>query len=101
MGPLREMPRILVALHLTQISAGFHRQNLWGLLFLALEPWAGGPSVGLGLLTPHGEPTQSRYASPVLTVTVGVGPACSLSPPLLPVSIWLLLYILSYRTMFR
>ena len=31
------------------IPAGFCSQKLWGLIFLALEPWAGGPSVGPGL----------------------------------------------------
>ena len=28
-------------------------QKLWGLIFLVLEPWAGGPGVGLGLLVPE------------------------------------------------
>ena len=32
----------------TSIPAGFYRQKLWGLVFLALEPWAWGPVVGLG-----------------------------------------------------
>ena len=35
------------------ITAGFCSQKLWGLTFLALEPWAGGPGVGLGLLIPE------------------------------------------------
>ena len=35
------------------IPAGFCSQKLWGLIFLALEPWAGWPGVGLGLLTPE------------------------------------------------
>ena len=34
------------------IPAGFCSQKLWGLIFLVLEPWAGGPCEGLGLLTP-------------------------------------------------
>ena len=34
------------------IPAGFCIQKLWGLIFLALESCAGGPDVGLGLLTP-------------------------------------------------
>ena len=32
---------------------GFHSQKLWRLIFLALEPWAGGPGAGLGLLAPE------------------------------------------------
>ena len=34
------------------IPTGFCSQKLCGLIFLALEPWAGGPGVGLGLLVP-------------------------------------------------
>ena len=35
------------------IPTGFCSQKLWGLIFLALEPWAAGPGVvGLGLLAP-------------------------------------------------
>ena len=36
----------------TSIPAGFCSQKLWGLIFLALKSWAGGPSVDLGLLAP-------------------------------------------------
>ena len=32
--------------------AGIYTQKLWGLIFLALEPWAEGPGVGLGPLAP-------------------------------------------------
>ena len=32
---------------------GFYSQKLWWLIFLALEPWAGGPGVGLGILIPE------------------------------------------------
>ena len=35
------------------IPAGFQSQKLWGLIFLTLEPWAGGPGIGLGLLAPE------------------------------------------------
>ena len=35
------------------VTAGFYKQELWGLIFLALEPWAGDPSVGLGLFAPE------------------------------------------------
>ena len=34
------------------IPTGFRSQKLWRLIFLALEPWAGGPGAGLGLLAP-------------------------------------------------
>ena len=32
---------------------GFHSQNFWGLIFLALEPCVGWPGVGLGSPTPE------------------------------------------------
>ena len=32
--------------------AGFYSQKLWGIIFLTLQPCAGGPGVGLGLLAP-------------------------------------------------
>ena len=35
------------------IPTGFCSQKLWGLIFLALEPWAGGPGVGMGFLAPE------------------------------------------------
>ena len=31
----------------TSILTGFYSQKLWRIIFLALEPWAGGPGVGL------------------------------------------------------
>ena len=34
------------------ILACFCCQKLWGLIFLVLEPWAGEPGMGLGLLVP-------------------------------------------------
>ena len=34
------------------LPTDFCSQKLWGLTFLALEPWAGGSSLGLGLLAP-------------------------------------------------
>ena len=37
---------------LTQALLVFYSQKLWGLIFLLLEPWAQGPGVGLGPLTP-------------------------------------------------
>ena len=60
------------------IPTGFCSQKLWGLIFLALEPWAGGPGVGLGLLAPE-------ISLPILYPThVDLGPALSASVPLLP-----------------
>ena len=37
---------------------------LWGLVFTVLDPWAGGPDMGLRILIPVGEPLQYSY-SPV------------------------------------
>ena len=61
------------------IPAGFCSQKLYRLIFLALEPWAGGPDVGLGLLTY--EISLLNFYPP----DVDVGPAHSVSVPLLPV----------------
>ena len=54
-------------------------EKLWGLTFLALEPWAGGPGAGLRLLI-HKISLPNFYLP-----HVGVGPARSVSVPLLPV----------------
>ena len=60
------------------IPAAFRSQKLWKCTFLSLEPWAGGPGVGLGLLTPE-------ISLPIFYPQyVGVGPAHSTSAPLLP-----------------
>ena len=40
-------------LPLTLIPTGFCSQKVWGLIFLALETWASGPNIGMGLLTPE------------------------------------------------
>ena len=45
-----------------------------------------------------GETFAADVSLPSLTATHGIGPTGSISLPLLPVSIWLLLYILSYKT---
>lgn len=61
-GFLRETCATSADLCLTQpVSPGFHSEKLWGLLFLALEPWAGDPYVGLEPLASLGEPLQPRY----------------------------------------
>ena len=52
------------------IPAGVCSQKLWGLIFLALESWVGGPGVGLGLLAP--KIYHLNYYLP----HVDVGPAC-------------------------
>ena len=57
---------------------GVCSQKVWGLIFLALEPWAGEPGVGLGLLAPEISPLNF-YPS-----HMGVGPSCSVSATLLP-----------------
>lgn len=84
--------------YLNGILTDFHSQTLWGLLLPAPEPWAVEPGVVLGPLAPPGGTTASEASLPLLHtwLRVGVGPACSASPPLLPVSTRLL-YVLSYR----
>ena len=62
------------------IPDGFYSQKLWGLVFLALETWAGRARVRLGPLSPD---TLPDFYLP----RVGVGLACSVSLPLLPVSV--------------
>ena len=37
----------------TPTSDGFYSQKLWGLIFLALEPWAWWSGVGLGFFAPE------------------------------------------------
>ena len=61
------------------VATSFCSQKLWGLIFLALELWAGWPGVGLGFLAP--EISLPNFYPP----HVGVGPTCSMSVPLLPV----------------
>ena len=52
--------------HSATIPTGFYSQNLWGLLFLALESWARRPGMGQGPLLP-------RYPSQFLSPTHGSG----------------------------
>ena len=66
-------------LPLTHTLLVFESQKLRGLIFLALDPWAGGPGMGLGLLAP--EISLLNFYPP----HVCEGPACSASVPLLPV----------------
>ena len=39
--------------HSATIATCFHSHKSWGFLFLAMEPWAGGPGVRLGPFTPQ------------------------------------------------
>ena len=66
-------------LPLTQSRLSFAARIYGDLISLALEPWAGGPGVGLGLLLL--EIALPNFYPP----RVGVGPAWSSSPPFLPV----------------
>ena len=61
------------------IPTGFYSQTLWGLIFLALEPWATGTGMELGLLAPEIS-LPNFYPS-----YVGKGPAHSVPVPLPPV----------------
>ena len=74
------------------ISSAVHNQKLWVVLFLVLEPWAESSGVGLGPPVPQKGPLKLRVPGNFYLPHVGVGPAHSASPPLLPVSVWLLLY---------
>ena len=64
--------------------AGFYGQKLWGLIFQALEPWAGWPGVGLGCFVP--KLSLLNFYAP----DVDVVPAPSMSLCLLPGWIWFL-----------
>ena len=68
------------------VTAGFYKQELWGLIFLALEPWAGGHGEGLGLLNAKIS-LQNFYP-------YGFGPAHPASAPLLPVWMYVVSLIL-------
>ena len=73
------MLRIPAISSTNSFPAGFGSRKLWELIFLALEPWAGGPGVGLALLAP--EIAILNFHPP----HVGEEPAHSMSVPLLPV----------------
>ena len=53
MGSLEELLRTPEMSSTDSIPTGFYSQKLWGLIFLALELWAGGTGVGLGPLAPE------------------------------------------------
>ena len=79
MGSLRGTALNLCISSTDSITTRFCSQKLWGLTFLAPEPWAGGPGVGLGLLAP--EIALLNF----YLLHMDVVPACSASLPLLPV----------------
>lgn len=74
------------------MPSGFCIQKLWGLLSLALEPRAGA--------SPSSGGTSAVELSLLILYcrTCVRGQPCLMSLPLLPVSLWLLRYVLSYRT---
>ena len=71
--PQEEPLRAPAASSTNSIPTGFLSPLLQGLIFLALEPWAGGPGVGLGLLAPK--------ISLLNFYPCGCGTSCSLSTP--------------------
>ena len=73
---LRETPEVSST---DSVPDGFYSQKLWGLIFQVLELWVGGPGVGLVLLTL--ETSLPNFYPPHMDV----GPAPSMSSPLLPV----------------
>lgn len=74
-----------------------HSQRVWEFLFPAYDPWAVEPSVGPGPLPLQGglPPPKSPSQCPL---SLGLGSASFASAPLLPVSMWPLLYIISDRS---
>ena len=57
----------------------------------------GEPEVGLRPRTPWREPLQCNH-SPICGLTVGMGLACTVTLPLLPIFLWFLLYIFACRS---
>ena len=80
------------------IPTGCYSQKLWGLFFWALEPWVGWRGVGLGPLSPQGVLHKQHIPPNFHSPYLGVGPAHSAAPPLLPVSMWFILTFHSYRS---
>ena len=73
--------------------ACLQRQMFWGLFFLMQDLWAGVSDVRLRPLTPWREPLQLWLFSCHLPEYVDFDHTTS--PPLLPISLWFLLYIFS------
>ena len=72
-----ELLRAPAASSTNLILAGFLSQKLWGLTFLALNPW-------LGILGWGWDSSLLKYPSQIF-ILKGLGPVCSESTPLLPV----------------
>lgn len=80
--------------------AGFYSKKwLWRLLLPAQEHWAGEPGVGLGSFTLLGDLHSWNSSLDFQPLHMGIGPAYSTYLPLLPFTIWLLLYI-HYKNLF-
>ena len=77
---------------------GFYSQKLWGLLFLALKPWAGDQVWSWDPSLLRGEFCSWDIPPDFYLSHVSVGLACYMSPPLLSVLMWLLLYFPGCRT---
>lgn len=80
--------------HSATTPTDVHSQELWGLLFAALEPWAGAMVWSWDSLFLRGDLCSSYIPPNFYPLHVGVGPAPSGFPPFLLVLMWLLYYIL-------
>ena len=61
-------------LALLEVSlGGLQSQTFWGLVFPGQDPQAGEPDVGLGPLTPRGEPLQLSFSSCLWVAYLGRG----------------------------
>ena len=96
-GPLRgpsDTPNLSAA-----IPSGFYSQKLWGLLILALAPCLGGLVWVWNSLLLRGYLGHWYIPSDFNQPHKGEVPAHSVSLPFLLVLMWLLIYVLSYRTL--
>lgn len=89
-GPLRRMSEISVSFLLTQAAPPIFRVRFC----VTSSSWDWNP--GLGIRVPRSFSRASAASLPptVHLPQVGVGPACFVSPPFLPISMLLFLYIL-------
>ena len=73
--PQEELLRVPAASCADSIPTGFHSQKLWGLIFLALESWAGGPG--------GRSPPYFYFDIPLVFYSYGCGtsPFCIYAPP--------------------
>ena len=80
--------------------AGLQSQTFWGLIFLVQVPQAGDHDVGFRCLAPWGEPLQLQLFSRLWVTHWGMGLDYIVTPPLLPILLWFLLYIFGCRRSF-